>query len=420
MHAPMPDQPESHAALLAAIESRTARCAVVGLGFIGTTLVEALAQAGFPVNGVDRSAEAVAQSQQHLRDRGLEDVAARLGTDPAVLDGAPVTLIAVRAMPRPDGSFDLEPLRSAARAVTRAAGQGLVVLSSTVPPGTTRRFAGWVGAARLVAHAPERLSVGDDWRTLQRIPHLVAGTTPAACQLAAALFAPLCERVEPVSAPEVSELSKLLENAFLSVGIGLVGDVTAAAHGLGVSAHEVCVAAATKPTGYFPFFPGPGVGGHCLPNDLVMLAAAAAEAGAEPSVLLGTRRSLARQAALTVNRLQKLVENSGRPLSDARVLLVGVGFKPGCADTTASPAGPVAEALRDRGARVAYLDEQVDDWPAPRVRAAALSLERFEAAIVVAGDDVVSDEDLLAITPVVLRTSDRRCSGPTAKGVHRL
>ncbi len=337
-----------------------------------------------------------------------------------MLDGAPVTIVAVRALPRPDGSFDLEPLRSAARSVAGAGGRGLVVLSSTVPPGTTRQFAEWVGSGRPVAHAPERLSVGDDWRTLKRTPHLVAGVTPAATRLAEALFEPLCERVEPVSAPEVSELSKLLENAFLSVGIGLVGDVTAAAHGLGVSAHEVCAAAATKPSGYFPFFPGAGVGGHCLPNDLAMLAGTAAAVGADPAVVVGTCRTLDRQPALAVDRLEELLREASRDLHQARVLLVGVGFKPGCSDTTASPAGPVASILRERGARVEYLDEGVDNWLIPRVRASSLPDEQFDAAVVLSGDGAVTDRDLLATGAVVLRTGDRFRSEPTPDGVHLL
>ena len=403
-----------------AIEAGTARCAVVGLGFIGTTLAQALAHAGFSVSGVDRSPAAADRARRQLADDGLADAARRLGTDPAVLDDARVVVVAVRALPRPDGTFDLGPLRDAARSIREAGAAELVVVSSTAPPGTTRAFAEWLGGSTPIAHAPERLAVGDDWRFLKRTAHLVGGVTPEAGRLGAALFAHLCADVVAVSAPEVSELSKLLENAFLSVGIALAGDVAAVAHGLGISAHEVSAAAATKGGGYFPFYPGPGVGGHCLPNDLAMLDASARAVGAQAPVVAGARAAIGRQPAATVDRLAEVLDGVGKGLRGARVLLVGVGFKPGCADTTATPAGPVADALAERGADVAYLDGLVSQWRLPRVAASDLAAERFDAAVVVSGDGAVSDADLLATGAVVLRAGDRARAERPADGVHLL
>ncbi len=418
----MPDRPSPTTPavpLRDAIEAGTARCAVVGLGFIGTTLAEALVRAGFDVGGFDRSPAAADRSRRHLEDQGLRDAAHQFGTDPAVLDGARVVVVAVRALPQPDGTFDLDPLRAAARSIRKASPE-LVVLSSTAPPGTTRAFAEWLGGAVPVAHAPERLSVGDDWRYLKRTAHLVGGVTPEAGELAALLFSHLCGEVVPVSAPEVSELSKLLENAFLSVGIALAGDVTAVAHGLGVSAHEVCAAAATKGSGYFPFYPGPGVGGHCLPNDLAMLAASAESAGVRVPVVAGAQDAIGRQPQATVDRLADMLSGSGKDFQGARVLLVGVGFKPGCADTTATPARPLADLLAERGADVAYLDHRVAEWHAPRVSAADLASEQFDAALVVSGDDGVTDADLLATGALVLRVGDRSRTEAVADGVHLL
>ena len=145
------------------------------------------------------------------------------------------------------------------------------------------------------------------------IPHLVGGLDPRAGRLAAAFLSCLCDMVVPVASPEVSELSKLLENAFITVGVGLAGEITRIAHGLGVSASEVCEAAATKTLGYHPFHPGPGVGGHCLPNDLRMLQAAARNLGWDAPLLAGASRVTAEQPRWVVDRLETLVRAKRAP-----------------------------------------------------------------------------------------------------------
>jgi nucleotide sugar dehydrogenase len=203
----------------------------------------------------------------------------------------------------------------------------------------------------------------------------------------------------PVSAPEVSELAKLLENAFLTTGISLIGEVTRLAHAAGVPAREVTEAAATKPHGYFPFHPGPGIGGHCLRNDLDLLRQHAATLSLPTPMLDGIARVAAGLPGLVVDRLERLLAEDGRALRGAAVLLVGVGFKTGSPDLTETPAEPIVRRLREAGARVAYADAQVpvfavDGVPLRRVGAAELAGERFAAGVVLAGDRTVAVEAL--------------------------
>jgi nucleotide sugar dehydrogenase len=396
------------AAAAADEDAGAVRCAVVGLGFIGSTLMDALGAAGLEAHGYDRDPAAAARYRARERPQGAAATPWSAAADPAALAGAGVVLVAVRLPVDEAGEADLEPLRAAA-ALLRAhplAGR-LVLLASTSPPGTTRAFAGWLGeeAAAHVAHVPERISVGHDWRTLRDTPHLVGGVDAASTRRAARFMGRVCRAVEPVSSPEVSELSKLLENAFLSVGVALAGEVTRIAHGMGVSAAEVCAAAATKPFGYHPFHPGYGLGGHCLPTDLRLLHAASRAAGCESALLAAAQAAAALQPAVLVDRLAAAL--GGGTLAGARVLLVGVGFKPGSHDTSASPAFEVARVLRGRGALPAYLDSgvpwvDVDGVPLPRVTADGLDGERFDAALLLAGERGVTVAGLRRRAALVL------------------
>ncbi|HEU4557804.1 MAG TPA: nucleotide sugar dehydrogenase [Longimicrobium sp.] len=400
------------------IESRHARCVVVGLGFVGSTLADALAAAGFAVHGHDRDPAAAAA---YLARSGGNRIASPADT---VLADADVVVVAVRVPVRADGSVDDEPLRAVAAALRQhSRSPRLVVVASTVPPGCTRAFAGWLGddGGCFVAHAPERLAAEHGWRDLRGIPHLVGGVDQASTQAAALLLGTFCDQVVPVSAPEVSELAKLLENTYRAVNIALVGEVTRIAHGFGVAAAEVCRAAATKPFGYHAFYPGPGAGGHCLPNDLQILRHAAALHGRPTPLLDGTATAAAIQPALVVDRVEAL---AGGTLHGRAVLLVGAGFKPGSADTTASPVRAVARLLRERGARPAYLDGrveclEVDGEPVPRVSPDALGAETFAAAVVLAGDPALAAARLASI-PVVLDAGGAHVLRGALAGMHTL
>lgn len=414
------------------IERRTSRCAVIGLGFVGTTLVDAIAAAGFEVHGFDRNDAAVDRFRSRTGGPSANDGAScTVGSDASALDDAQVVAVAVRTPVAPDGTVDLEPLRSAA-ATLRASSRGdrLVLVESTLPPGTTRVFAEeWIGpgpsSGWFVAHAPERLSVGHDWRDFRRIPHLVGGVDQPSTELAGLFLEQLCETVVRVSSPEISELSKLLENAFISVGVGLAGEITRIAHGLDISASEVCEAAATKTIGYHAFYSGPGIGGHCLPNDLKILRAAARKLDGEPSLIEGAIQVTSQQPGFVVDRLETLLTRSGERLSGSDVLLVGVGFKIGSADTTLTPSGDVVRILRARGARPLFLDSQVPEFTVDGVRVERVGLDaltsaKFPAAIVLAGDPTLEARRLEQAVRLVLDAGGSRVLRGSFAAAHRI
>jgi UDP-N-acetyl-D-glucosamine dehydrogenase len=399
------------------IDGRQANCAVIGLGFIGSILMDALAHAGFRAYGFDRSADAgrrfeAEMGQKHSDARG----GWAAGSDPEPIADAHVVMVAVRALPRSDETVDLEPLESAASILSaRGSEPRLVMLESTVPCGVTRCFAARLAArpGLFVAHSPERLSVGHDREVLRRVPHLVGGMDEAAGRLGARLLRTICDQVVSVSSPEVSELSKLLENAFLTTGIALSNEFTRVAHSVGIAAEEVCAAAATKPFGYYPFHPGPGLGGHCLGNDLAILLSSQRRFGVSMPMMTAVAKAAAEGPDTVLRRFEEILRARGRLLRSLRVLLVGVGFKPGTADTTGSPARDIARLLRQRGAEVSYLDSLVpefllDGQALDRVGEAYLQPGSMDAAIVVSGDRAITIDRLAACSDLVFDARGRR------------
>lgn len=406
----MPEnQPCDSATLLEAIRNREATCGVIGLGFIGTTIMDGLLQAGFPVLGCDRLPEVVARTKD--RYRWAVDRAAVSDTI-AFLADCQVVVVAVRTLLLPDGQVNLEPLEAVTAALSnQRVSPRLILVATTLPPGETRAFAqrlkDQTHGTLYVVHSPERLSVGHGWQDMRRIPHLVGGLDESSSALGVALLSQICDTVVPVSAPEVSELSKLYENAFLSVGIALATEIERLSHALKLDAMEVCRAAATKSLGYYPFYPGAGIGGHCLPNDLkILLASARQHIGSAP-LLSATQEVAELPPKLLVDRLITLAKDRGICLEGGSVLMVGVGFKVGCADLTETPAREVARLLWSRGMDPVYVDclvpqFLVDGQSIKRLEPEEIRVRRFRAVVVLSGDSQVRAEDLEASADLVL------------------
>ena len=403
------------AELVASARERTLVAGVIGLGFIGTTLLHGLLAAGFTVVGVDRSEDAVRACRDRTAAAFPDATGWLVGTDPALLEPCALLVVAVRALVREGQPADLEPFAAVARTLRGMQLEGrLILVESTLPVGGTRRFAAQAldldpEAPTFVAHSPERLSVGDDWRAFRRLPHLTGGLDPLATSVAAAVLGQVVDRVVPVSSPEVSELSKLLENAFMTVGISLVGEISRVAAAAGIEATEVCEAAATMSSGYHPFFPGPGIGGHCLPGDLSLLRESFRSLEQASPLLDATAWTLQQLPRQVVHRLAGLLAPDG--LAGARILLVGVGFKPGSAETWATPAVGVARALALAGATAAFLDElvprlEVDGVALPRVELGELG--GFDAVVVLSGDRRARAELLRGTGRVLLDASGGR------------
>jgi UDP-N-acetyl-D-glucosamine dehydrogenase len=264
----------------------------------------------------------------------------------------------------------------------------LVVLESTTYPGTTEevllpRFGGAgmaVGEQFFLAFSPERIDPGNRTYGLARIPKIVGGVTEACRELAQALYGQIIERVVPVSSPQVAEMVKLFENIFRSVNIALVNELAIMCRRLGMSVWEVIEAASTKPFGFMPFYPGPGIGGHCLPSDPYYLSWKTRLAGYEAKFIAFADEINGGMPAYIVQLAAEALNERAKPVKGSSVLVLGVAYKAGVGDVRDSPALEIIDALLARGARVEYADPHVPQVQVGSHRLAALPWARAELA----------------------------------------
>jgi UDP-N-acetyl-D-glucosamine dehydrogenase len=350
---------------------------IVGLGYVGLPLAVAFAESGANVIGVDvdpRRVTAVRAGQTFIEDVPAPALAAmvaagRLGAaeDVAALKDADAIVICV---PTPLGKSkepDISFIVSAADAVAAILRPGqLVVLESTTYPGTTQevllpRFEARgivAGEDFFLAFSPERIDPGNTRYTLRDIPKVVGGLTPACQALVGALYGRITQ-VVPVSSPEAAEMVKLFENTFRSVNIALVNEFAIMCRKLGLSVWEVIGAAATKPFGFMPFYPGPGLGGHCLPSDPYYLSWKVRLEGYEPRFITFADEINRQMPHYVVQLVTDALNERERSVRGARVLVLGVAYKPNVADTRDSPALEIIDTLLVKGARVEYHDPMV-------------------------------------------------------------
>jgi UDP-N-acetyl-D-glucosamine dehydrogenase len=352
--------------------------AVVGLGAVGLPTALALHAAGATVIGVDVDAERLAAigagaidltgadrtrlaAAQGDPDFGLGTTLSP-GVDPDVVLICVPTSIDEHRLP------DLAPLTAACAAVVAAARPGqLIVLSSTSYTGSTRdllveplRSRGLeVGTDVHVAYSPERVDPGNASYPPDAVPRVVGGATAACTQQAANVLRLIVSEVHEVATPEIAEMAKLLENTFRAVNIALINEVADACRELALDPMDVIGAAATKPYGFLPFYPGPGAGGDCIPCDPHYLLWQAHPFGPGMPVVRTAMDQLAARPGAVVTRARDLLADRGRPLAGASVLVVGVSYKPAVSDVRHSPAVEILRRLADAGARVAYTDPRV-------------------------------------------------------------
>ena len=362
----------------------TPRVAVVGLGYVGLPLAVALAESGAEVVGLDvirDRAESVSRGESHVGDvpaSALQAVVSgdsprlRATTDFDELDAVDAAIICVPTPLRRTKDPDISHVVEASGQVARRARPGqLIILESTTYPGTTedvlvpllRERGLEPGRDTCVAFSPERVDPGNKRWTLRNTPKVVGGVTPRCTRAATALYARTCDVVVPVSSPAAAETVKLLENTFRSVNIGLVNEFALICRKLGLDVWEIIDAAATKPFGFMRFTPGPGLGGHCIPID--------------PHYLAWKLRSLNFSARFieladainsampehVVSVLMDALNDRGRALRGARVLVLGVTYKRDVADVRESPALHVMGLLAEKGAVIRYHDPYVPELP---------------------------------------------------------
>ena len=364
--------------LLERIGDRSAQVVVVGAGYVGLPLAVEIAGAGFATTAYDRMGEkvnAIKSGQSHIADvpsSVLGPLVARgklqASDDPEVLGQADAVIICVptplNKTKDPDNSFILD---AAEMLLPRMRRQQIVVLESTTFPGFTREVllpklssTGLkVDQDFFVAFSPERVDPGNPKFHTRNTPKVIGSTSPQGLEAAVALYRPFIERIIPVSSSDTAEMVKLLENTFRAVNIGLVNEVAMMCSRLGLDTWEVIDAAASKPFGFMPFYPGPGLGGHCIPIDPLYL-----------SWKLKTLKYNARfiQLADEVNssmpefvavKVADALNDRSRAVKGAKILVCGVTYKRDIDDVRESPALDIIELLRRRGAQVSYHDRHV-------------------------------------------------------------
>lgn len=368
-----------------AITGREARVGVIGLGYVGLPLVFAFGNAGFRVLGYDvdpNKVEMLKRGESYIRHIDPERIRSllangrfepttdfsRLGESDALLICVPTPLNENR---EPDMTYIVQTTDAVAR--TLRPGQ-LIVLESTTYPGTTdevmlpRLSANGltVGKDFFLAFSPEREDPGNPRFGTTTIPKVVGGTTDECRELAVTLYQQAIERVVPVSSTRVAELTKLLENIYRSVNIALVNELKLLCHRMGVDPYEVINAAATKPFGFQPFYPGPGLGGHCIPIDPFYLTWKARQYDFPTRFIELAGEVNTAMPYYVVSRLADALNERGRALKGARVLVLGVAYKRDVDDMRESPALKVIQLLMHKGARVDYHDPFVAELPSTR------------------------------------------------------
>jgi len=421
---------------------RVALVGIVGLGYVGLPLMLAAAKAGFRTLGFDVNAGRVdelnrgASPLQHIPDDRIAAVVkegrfsatadfSRLGEADALLICVPTPLTKQR---EPDLSFVETTARDIAASLRR--GQ-LIVLESTTWPGTTREIVKPIieatglksGTDVFIAFSPEREDPGNPDFETSRIPKVIGGDGEAALALALALYEGLVCRVVPVSSLDVAEAVKLTENIFRAVNIALVNELKVVYQAMGIDVFEVIEAAKTKPFGYMPFYPGPGLGGHCIPIDPFYLTWKAREFGIATRFIELAGEINTNMPRYVVERTAEALDaQRGRGLNGAQVLVIGLAYKKNINDTRESPAFAVIELLERRGASVSYHDPFVPEILPTRQHGAlkgrrsvpldAETVAGFDAVVIVTDHDAIDWPALKAAARLLIDTRGRYPDAP--------
>jgi UDP-N-acetyl-D-glucosamine dehydrogenase len=369
------ERPPDHGTELAArIASRSAVTGVVGLGYVGLPLLTALASRGFPTIGLDKDHERIRSLENrrsYVVDVSDENLMAlretRFVHDPRWLREADVIILAVPT-PLTDGSPDLSYIREASSDLAAYLRPGqLVVLESTTYPGTTEELVAPIletsglktGTDYFLAYSPERIDPGSG-RELTDTPKLVAGVAKADGDLAELFYRQLVTRVVRTSNPRDAEMAKLIENTFRQVNIALVNEMATLAPALGVDIWAAIEAAGTKPFGYMPFWPGPGVGGHCIAIDPSYLSWRVGQClGFGLGFVEHANEVNNRMPGYVAGRIGQALNEHGKAVKGSRVLGIGLAYKGGVGDLRSSPAAAVMALLRNSGADISYHDPYI-------------------------------------------------------------
>jgi len=360
------------------LSARTARVGVVGLGYVGLPLAVEFARAGFDTTGIDldrRKIEAVNQGTSYIPDVATEEVARlvadgtlRATTDFSCVAELDTINICVPTPLRKTKDPDMSYIVSAVEQIATHLHPGmLVILESTTYPGTTEELVQPMleasglkaGVDFFLAFSPERVDPGNPTFNTRNVPKVVGGVGPASTELASMLYGAAIETIVPVSSPQTAEMVKLLENTFRMVNIGLVNEIALMCDRLGLDVWEVVQAAATKPFGFMPFYPGPGLGGHCIPIDPFYLSWKAKQTGFDPRFIELAGQVNGGMPHFVVDKITDALNRHQKSVNGSTVLVLGIAYKRDIDDMRESPSLDVMALLHQKGARVRYADPYV-------------------------------------------------------------
>jgi UDP-N-acetyl-D-glucosamine dehydrogenase len=419
-------------ALLQRIRSHRARTGVIGLGYVGLPLAVEFARAGFRTTGIDLDATKIARltaGESYIDDVPTADVAELTGagqlsatTSFDALNELDTVNICVPTPLRKTKDPDLSFIVAAAEQIASRLRPGmLVILESTTYPGTTDELvlpilerSGLKGGTDFfLAFSPERIDPSNPTFNTRNVPKVVGGLTPSCTALAQALYENAIATVVPVTSPRVAEMVKLLENTFRAVNIGMVNELALMCDRMGIDVWEVVRAAATKPFGFMPFYPGPGLGGHCIPVDPFYLSWKARQSGFEARFIELAGAVNSAMPHHVVSLINDALNRVRLPLNGSRVLVAGVAYKRDVDDIRESPALDLLHLLHERGAALSYTDPHVPvlagtQWPGgidlTNVNPATLRDESFDCVVIVTDHSRFDYAELQRIAKTVVDT----------------
>jgi UDP-N-acetyl-D-glucosamine dehydrogenase len=385
------------------IRTRTARVGIVGLGYVGLPLAVEYAKAGYSVTGIDLSEQktrSVNTGHSYIGDIPtsalsplVESGKLRATTDFSVVAELDTINICVPTPLRKTKDPDMSFIVSACQEIAKYFHPGtLVILESTTYPGTTDEVvlpmleaSGLkVGEDFFLCFSPERVDPGNPNFQTKNIPKVVGGVTPACTELGRQFYSQALQTVVPVSSTQVAEMVKLLENTFRMINIGLVNEIAMMCDRIGINVWEVIDAAATKPFGFMPFYPGPGLGGHCIPIDPFYLSWKTKQAGIEARFIELAGYINGQMPHFVLDKIQNALNDAGKPIKGSRIHIMGVAYKRDIDDMRESPAIDIALLLRKRGAKLSYSDPHV-----PTLKLDGLNLEAQPESAAADADCVV-------------------------------
>jgi UDP-N-acetyl-D-glucosamine dehydrogenase len=394
--------------LMSRIKDKTAEIGVVGLGYVGLPLAEAFAESGFTVRGFDIDDEKISRlnrGESYIRHISSDRVADLLNSerflatsDPEVFREVDIIVICVPTPLTEAREPDLSCVVSTARMLSKHIREGqLIVLESTTYPGTTEELLKPIleqsglraGADLFLGFSPEREDPGNPKFSTRNIPKVVGGINAASRDLAVAFYSSVVHEVVPVSSTRVAEACKILENTYRAVNIALVNELKIVFDAMGIDIWDVIAAAKSKPFGFQPFYPGPGLGGHCIPIDPFYLTWAARRVGINTKFIELAGEVNTQMPNYVLQRVAMALNDHGKPIKGSNLCILGVAYKKDVDDPRESPAFTILEALEAKGALVSYHDPFVPALPTMRHHSIKLKSTPLTAEFLSAQDALV-------------------------------